>query len=61
MMENVFPAPREQLWRVLNLHPEDDDIGEGLGENSRLLLSNQGVGTPNRIVLRMACLGLTNH
>ena len=26
-MESVFPAPREQLWRVLKLHPEDDQIG----------------------------------
>jgi hypothetical protein len=26
-MESVFPAPREQLWRVLKLHVEDDQIG----------------------------------
>jgi len=26
-MESFFPAPRKELWRVLNLHPEDDEIG----------------------------------
>jgi hypothetical protein len=26
-MESVFPAPREQLWRVLKLHVEGDQIG----------------------------------
>jgi len=25
-MESVFPASREQLWKVLNLHVEDDRI-----------------------------------
>jgi len=25
-MESVFPAPRDQLWRVLKLHVEDDQI-----------------------------------
>ena len=27
-MESVFPASREQLWRVLKLHVEDDQIGK---------------------------------
>ncbi len=26
-MESVFPASREELWRVLKLHVEDDVIG----------------------------------
>jgi hypothetical protein len=26
-IESVFPAPREQLWRVLKLHVEGDQIG----------------------------------
>jgi hypothetical protein len=27
-MEGIFPASREQLWRVLKLHTEDDQIGK---------------------------------
>jgi hypothetical protein len=27
-MESLFPAPREQLWRVLKLHAEDDQVGK---------------------------------
>jgi hypothetical protein len=27
-IESVFPAPREQLWSVLKLHTEDDQIGK---------------------------------
>jgi len=26
-MQSVFPAPMEQLWKVLKLHVEDDQIG----------------------------------
>jgi hypothetical protein len=26
-MQSVFPAPLEQLWKVLKLHVEDDQIG----------------------------------
>lgn len=27
-IESMFPAPREDLWRVLKLHAEDDQIGK---------------------------------
>ena len=58
-MESVFPAPREQLWRVLKLHPEDDQITR-IHPNmlSQRLISRAG----NRYVLerKMRLIGRTS-
>jgi len=47
-MESVFPAPREQLWRVLKLHGEDDQIGR---IHSNILSQHQVSRDGNRWVL----------
>jgi hypothetical protein len=47
-MEGVFPAPREELWRVLQLHVEDDQIGR---IHSSILSQRQVRREENRWVL----------
>jgi hypothetical protein len=55
-MEGVFPASREQLWRVLKLHVVDDQIGK---IHSNLLSQRQVRREGNRWVLerKMRLLG----
>jgi hypothetical protein len=55
-MEGVFPASREQLWRVLKLHTEDEQIGR---IHPNLLSQRQVSREGNRWVLerKMRLLG----
>jgi hypothetical protein len=46
--ESVFPAPREQLWRVLKLHVDDGQIGR---IHPNILSQRQASRAGNRWVL----------